>query len=59
MELGLVKLAAKLFGIESDDLQGAAGTQVMGFWQIIALPCCLFLLYNSQYSKILRVKFIK
>lgn len=36
MELGLVKLAAKLFGTESDDLQGAAGTQVMEFWQTTA-----------------------
>lgn len=35
MELGLVKLAARLFGTESDGLQGAADTQVMGFWQII------------------------
>jgi len=33
MELGLVKVAAKLFGTESDDLQGAAGTQVIGFFK--------------------------
>lgn len=41
MELELVKVAAKLFGTESDDLQDAAGTQVI-IWQIIALPYCLF-----------------
>lgn len=41
MELGLVKFPAKLFGTEADDLQGAAGTQVRGFWQLTVLSTCL------------------
>lgn len=49
MELGLVRLAVKLFGTESDDLQGAAGTQVKGFWQLTALSTCLlyFVVVNA------------
>lgn len=42
MELGLVKLAARLFGTESDGLQGAADAQVTGFWQIITFSYCIF-----------------